>query len=255
MDTDNCEFVASAATVVPRASSTQYWTNVDGKALLAASYSVIDFTDHNSAVIVISGATGVWQITNMDGVDDAVMFSGKGAELIDNANCGAGNIIVYGDVLFTKGSGGATEINSTIYANIAAVNALVAVTKAGKSNMAVTTVDLHNAAGDRLIATCATQAVIIDSIVFSPHDDLSDDAGFTGISIQDDDTTPHIFVSSTDGVKANLTAYAQLAWTGAIKLRVGKKINCTIIGGTATADPSTCDVEITYHAVVDGGTL
>ena len=134
--------------------------------------------------------------------------------------------------------------------------ALLVVTRAGNTQVKVTTVNLHQGAGAYDLATCATQAIIVDSLTFSCRLDLSADAGaITGISIQTNDTTPAILISAANGVKANLTAYAQLGYTGAIKVRVGNKIQCTIIGGTATASPTTCDVEITYHAVLDGGTL
>ena len=132
--------------------------------------------------------------------------------------------------------------------------ALIAATKAGNSQVKAATVDTH-AVSPRTAATCATQEVIIDSIIFSPHDDLSDDATFTGISIETDDTNVQTFISQANGVKANLAAYSQLAWTGAIRLRVGKKITVTTYGAVTTANPSTCDVWITYHAVIDGGTL
>jgi hypothetical protein len=215
----------------------------------------LNLTGLASTKVYLYGLTGELTISNSGDGNNAVEVYGNSAKVVSSANT-AGTITVYGDTLFTAGGAGATETDNSIYSKVAAVNALVATTVAGKPQTFVGTVDLHNAAGDRLIATGTTQAVIIDSIVFSPQVDVSDDVGgITGISIQDDDTTPHIFIPSASGVKANLTAYAQLAWTGAIKLRVGKKINCTIIGGTADADPTTCNVEITYHAVVAGGTL
>ena len=128
-------------------------------------------------------------------------------------------------------------------------------TGAGKTQVKAATVDLHNAAGPQTAATCDVNDVIIDSIVFSPHDDLSDDAGFTGISIETNDTTVQMFISQANGVKVNLTAYSQLSWTGAVRLRDTKLITVTIYGGTATANPSTCDVWITYHSAIDGGIL
>ena len=144
---------------------------------------------------------------------------------------------------------------ASIAADIATANTLLAITRAGNPQMKVATVDTH-LASPRTVATCATQEVIIDSIIFSPHDNLSADGGaFTGISIETDDTTVQTFISQANGVKANLTAYAQLAYTGSIRLRVGKKITVTTYGAVTTANPSTCDVWVTYHAVVDGGTL
>jgi hypothetical protein len=266
-DAFNCGFKASAATITPRTASQCNIINGDAyDSLYLSTYATIDLTSAAVATCKVMGygLSGSWNVKNCKDAGNYVLLQGKNHAFFtsDGTNT-AGNVFFCGEASGTLGGGGATEQNVTLYtilgspagASMSADIAAIGPTTAGRTRMKVTTVDLHNAAGDQTIATCATQAVIIDSIVFSPHDDLSDDAGFTGISIQDDDTTVHTFISSTNGVKANLTAYAQLSWTGAIKLRVGKKINCTIIGGTATAEPSTCDVEITYHATVDGGTL
>jgi hypothetical protein len=235
----------------PKTSGTINFVNLN----IGGSYT-LDLTGLANIRINLWGLKGNLTITNSASASNNIAVYGNSCLVTMDAGNTAGTIIVYGDADLTKCGLGITETDNSIQSKIAAVNTLVAATKAGKSNMKVTTVDLHNGAGALDVATCATQAVIIDSIVFSPRVDISDDAGaFTGISIQDNDTTVHQFISTSSGLKTNLTQYAQLSWTGAIKIRVGNKIQCTIIGASTEADPTTCDVEITYHAVVDGGTL
>jgi len=118
------------------------------------------------------------------------------------------------------------------------------------------TVDLHNSAGNYTIATGTTQNVTIESVIFSPRLNVADDTGgITSISVQTDHTTPQVIISSTEGAIANLTAYAQLSWTGKILLQTGNLVQLTIAGGTADTNPTTCDVIIHYRANVNGGYL
>ena len=127
---------------------------------------------------------------------------------------------------------------------------------AGKPQVFATTVDLHQAAGNYDIATATTQAIVVDSIIFSPRVDVSDDVGgITAVTVQTDATTETEFIDNLLGAIVNLTAEAQPFWIGATLLRVGDKIQFTIEGGTADADPTTCDVIITFHATVNGGYL
>jgi len=128
-------------------------------------------------------------------------------------------------------------------------------TVAGKLQMTATTVDLHQAAASYEVLEGLTQDVIVEKVIFQTPLDLSDDAGFTGISIQTDDTTPQAFVLQEDGVKANLTAGAQVGFVGATLLKVGKHIKLTIYGDTATVEPTTCEVIVECRAVVSGGSV
>jgi len=143
-------------------------------------------------------------------------------------------------------------IQTAVEGGTAAVNRV-----AGKPQVFATTVDLHQAAGNYDIATATAQNVIIDSIVFVSRLDVSDDVGgITAITIQTDTTTEQEFIDNAIGAIANLTAEAQVAWCdGPVLLKATDKIQLTIEGGTADADPTTCDVVITYHAVVNGGYL
>lgn len=118
-----------------------------------------------------------------------------------------------------------------------------------------TTIDLQQAAGDKDLVTGVAQDVIVESLVLRCPIDCSDDLGaFTGISIQTDDTTAQEFITQANGGKAVLTAQSQLAWTGAILLKVGKKIQLTIYGDPAD-EATDCDIVIKYRAVAGGGYL
>ncbi|MBA7678396.1 hypothetical protein ES703_86671 [subsurface metagenome] len=125
----------------------------------------------------------------------------------------------------------------------------------GRAQIKATTEDLQQAAASYDLVTGTTQDVIIESLTLRCPVDCSDDVGaFTGISIQTDDTTAQVFIAQADGVKANLTQDAQLAWTGAILLKATKKIQLTIYGGAAD-DPTVCDIVVKCRAVVSGGYL
>ena len=117
-----------------------------------------------------------------------------------------------------------------------------------------TTIDLQQAAATYDLVTGTSQDVLIESLVLRCPVDCSDDATFTGISIQTDDTTAQEFISQANGGKAVLTAQSQLAWTGAILLKVGKKIQLTIYGNPAD-EATVCDIVIKYRAVASGGYL
>ena len=125
----------------------------------------------------------------------------------------------------------------------------------GKLQIAATTIDLQQVAASYDLFTGTTQDVVVEKLVIRlPNVDVSDDAALTSISIQTDDTTPQVFVDATAGDVGTLTAEAQLAWTGAILIKAGKKIQLTIAGGAAD-DPTVCDVEAECRAVVSGGYL
>jgi len=127
---------------------------------------------------------------------------------------------------------------------------------AGRKQIVVKAIDLDSTAVgtyNTLIGT--SQNVIIESLIFRCTRDLSGDAGFSGISLQTNDTTNQVFVSEANGVKENLTADSQLAWTGAILLKVGQYIDFSVYGGAVANIESLCDIVVTYRAVVSGGYL
>jgi len=121
--------------------------------------------------------------------------------------------------------------------------------------VAKTTIDLEQAAATYDLFIGADEDVLLEKLVIRlPDVDCSDDAAITSISIQTDDTTPEELISVATGDVANLTAEAQLSWTGAIIIKVGTKIQLTIAGGAAD-DPTVCDVVAKCRAVVAGGSL
>jgi len=124
-----------------------------------------------------------------------------------------------------------------------------------KSTLKSTTINLQQAADDYDLFTGTAQDVLITKLVFAlPAVNVADDSAITSISIQTNNSTPQTFISSTSGAKANLTASAQLAWTGAIILAATKKIQLTINGGTADAS-TLCKVTVEYIPITAGGYL
>ena len=126
---------------------------------------------------------------------------------------------------------------------------------AGKMQVKATTIDLAQIAGAYDLFTGTTQDVVVEKLTFRlPNVNVADDATITSIAIASNDATPQVLISSALGVKANLTAEAQISWTGAALLKAGKKIQLTIAGGTADA-ATVCDVVAEFRAVTGGGYL
>lgn len=146
--------------------------------------------------------------------------------------------------------GGGSDIDA---ANPLQVYDPVEATAIGKLQIAATTIELNQVAGNYDLFTGTTQDVVIEKLVIRIPVDVSGGA-MTSLSIQTDDTTAQVFISATDGAKANLTAQSQLAWTGAVLIKVGKKIQLTI-AGAATGIACSCDVIAECRAVVAGGNL
>ena len=114
--------------------------------------------------------------------------------------------------------------------------------------------DCHQAASTYTFATGFAQVVLLESVAVEAQVNFSDDAGFTGISIQTEDGAVPI-ITSAQGVKANLGYKKQVSWVGAIILQVTDAVQVTIIGGSATDDPSNLQILIKYRALYDGGIL
>jgi len=120
---------------------------------------------------------------------------------------------------------------------------------------ATTTEDLSQAAAAYTLFTGTTADVILESITFrNATVDCSDDATFTGISIHTDDVTNTVFISQADGVKANLTSEAEIAWTGSAIIKTGTIIQATIYGAAADA-ATVADFFVTYRPVGATGSL
>jgi len=132
---------------------------------------------------------------------------------------------------------------------------LEAPTVMGKLQIAATTIDLNQIAGTYDLFTATAQDVVVEKLVLRCPA-LAAGGALTSISIQSDDATPIVLISSAAGAIANLTSEAQLAWTGAMLLDAGTgaKIRLTINGG-ATGVAYVCDVIAECRAVVAGGYL
>ena len=129
-------------------------------------------------------------------------------------------------------------------------------TAIGKNQVAAGTIDLHQCAGSFDLFTGTTQDFMLTGFSFKmPNIDASDDACLTGITIQTDDVTAQVIICSCTGLKANLTAEAELSWTGRIKITTATKIQLTIVGGTAACDPTTALTTADGFAIVAGGNL
>jgi hypothetical protein len=145
-------------------------------------------------------------------------------------------------------------VNKSLYDGLAggidAVNRI-----AGKMQIKGTTIDLAQIAGAYDLFTGTTQDVVVEKLAFRlPNVNVADDATITSIAIASNDSTPQVMISAALGAKANLTAEAQIYWTGAVLLKAGKKIQLTIATGAADA-ATVCDVVAEYHAVTGGGYL
>ncbi len=122
-----------------------------------------------------------------------------------------------------------------------------------KVRSATTTISLNQIAGTYDLFTGTTQNINMEKLIIRMPDAAAGGA-LTSISIQTNDTTPQVFISSLLGAVANLTAQAQLATNSPITIATGKKIQLTIAGG-AHGSAYVCTVEVFYRAVTAGGYL
>jgi len=145
---------------------------------------------------------------------------------------------------------GDTETNGVVLGTkVAAYKLLV-----GENQIAVTTEDLNQVAGSYDLLTGTTQPVALTALSIKMPDDLCSDATLTSISVQTDDTTPGVIISAASGAVANLTAEAELSWTGWVRINAGTKIRLTIAGGAEGAEYITT-ITAKCEAIVDGGYL
>jgi len=116
-----------------------------------------------------------------------------------------------------------------------------------------TTIDLNQVAASYDLFTGAGQDCALEGIMINlPTGNCG--GAVTNISIQTDDATPAVLISSTTGDLANLTSEAVLAWTGLTHIAVGTKVQLTIAGG-AHGSTYSCKVTAFYRAITNGGRL
>jgi len=130
---------------------------------------------------------------------------------------------------------------------------VLSATSADSSNVK-NIVNLNQAAGAKTAFTATAQNVFIDYVGLYIPVDVSGVETFTGISVQSTDDTPVVFISSTAGAKANLTAGKLLAYPGPAVVASTKLITLTIIGG-ATGVACNSVLFVAFRPVVAGGYL
>ena len=113
-------------------------------------------------------------------------------------------------------------------------------------------ISLNQAAAAYDVMTATTQALFIDAVIVHVPDNLSAVPAFTGISVQTNDTTSIVLLSSTAGAKANLTGNFFHVYRGPVVSASTKKIQLTIGGATAGAG-KVADVTVLWRPVVAGG--
>ncbi len=126
-------------------------------------------------------------------------------------------------------------------------------TGVGTVQIANTTEDLNQAASTYDLFTGTTQPVILKALTIKMPTGAAG-GSLTSISIQTDDATPGVIISSTLGAVANLTSEADIGWSGEMRIDVGTKIQLTIAGGAHGSEYIT-KITATYEATVAGGTL
>ena len=124
---------------------------------------------------------------------------------------------------------------------------------AGEVQMLPVTADLNQAAASYDLMIGTAQPVFL-TMLSAKMPAAAASGSVTSISIQTDDATPTVILSSGDGDVVNLTSEAELVWTGFARINVGTKIQITINGG---ANGTTYSVYVTarYEAIIDGGYL
>ena len=116
------------------------------------------------------------------------------------------------------------------------------------------TIDLHQGAASYDLFTATGGTVYVQKFTLTlPNKDLTDDAALTGITVQTNQTTPVVLIASAAGLKAQLSNNKVFTYATPFALEVTKKIQLTIVGGTATDDPTTCITSVKYQAITPAG--
>lgn len=126
-------------------------------------------------------------------------------------------------------------------------------TGVGTVQIVQTTESLDQAATTYDLLTGTTQAVLLEGFSLKLPTGAVGGA-LTSVSVQTDDATPGVIISSTLGAVANLTSEAEISWTGCLLVNVGTKIQLTINGG-AHGSAYVATFTAKYRAVIAGGTL
>lgn len=160
------------------------------------------------------------------------------------------------DVIGYGNSSAHTGVVDTVTSIMGYVKQIVSsiISGVGAVQIATTTEDLNQAADTYDLLTGTTQPVILEALTLKmPAVDISGGA-LTSISVQTDDATPGVIISSTIGALANLTSEADIGWSGEMRINVGTKIQLTIAGGASGTACATL-ISAKYKAIAAGGGL
>jgi len=113
-------------------------------------------------------------------------------------------------------------------------------------------ISLNQAANTYDVMTATSQALFIDAVIVSIPDDLHSVATFTYVSVQTDDVTPIVLLSSTAGAKANLTGNFYSVYRGPSVTAATKKVQLTI-GGATAGTGTIADITVIWRPLVAGG--
>ena len=215
-------------------------------------------------VLMTGGNFVIWNSCDVDGSFQANV---NGVSII------IGDCHIQGDLLLGNGTSGSATINgdcSVDGSTTVAIGASLVVGGIGRFwgtvnnagtitcknvdvRMVSTTIDLNQAASDYDLFTGTAGVVELNSLVITMPNAVAGGA-LTSISIQTNDATPQVLIDNTTGGVANLTAEAQLAWQGKVRLGVGKKIQLTINGGPE-GGAYVCDVDVEFKSLASAGYL
>lgn len=145
------------------------------------------------------------------------------------------------------------DIHNTDLPNVKTDTGTVVLATEHSVRMSVGTIDLNQAAASYDLFTGTSQAVILEKLNIKMPTGAAGGA-LTSISIQTDDATPGVIVSSSIGAVGNLTSEADIGWSGTLVVNVGTKIQLTI-GGGAHGTEYIATVIAQYRPVVSGGSL
>jgi len=124
---------------------------------------------------------------------------------------------------------------------------------AGENQIAITTEDLNQVAASYDLFLGTTKPCLLKSLSIKQPTTVTAGA-LTSISIETDDATPGVIISSADGAVGNLLTESELVWTGAMRIETGTKVQLTIAGG-ATGVEQICKIVAEYVAIEDTGYL
>lgn len=119
------------------------------------------------------------------------------------------------------------------------------------------TVNLFAGAGDKDLFTATGGSVYVEYFSLTmPALTVADDVGgITGISVQTNTTAVITLVAAANALKAALTSGKVFTYAIPFALPVGNKIQLTLAGGTADANPTTCVTSCRYRAINPAGYL